>query len=396
MNGPALTGQTAGADAVLPRRQGLRLGLFHPSARAIHVHSPMVAARNPDPFHLPTQVAVAHACEEAGLDFLFLADAWGSYGPRCTAMGLQDPIALAPVLAAALMSTTTRLRFITTLHTSWFSPLQIARLGATLDALSGGRWGMNVVSGTGFADLLVTGDETISHDERYERANEAMAIVLQAWSGELIDHQGTHYRINGPLVGPTPVQQPHPLIVSAGASAAGIRFAGRYADVIFMPGRTPDADRAARVEAVRRAAEESGRPPADIRVQMHVSVLVRETAQEAENLSRAIQASVDARAVAEYLASVRANVSTYDDIYREMGELPLQEIGLVSGARKIHGGPDDVADALARLYESGCDSVAVALPFWSPEEIHDFARLVLPRLAERGAWTHPADHAPGW
>ena len=76
----------------------MRIGLFHPNARSIHAMSPEVLARCADPLDIDAQVAMARAAEEVGLDYLFMADAWGRYGPRSTAMGLQDPILLPVIL----------------------------------------------------------------------------------------------------------------------------------------------------------------------------------------------------------------------------------------------------------------------------------------------------------
>jgi FMNH2-dependent dimethyl sulfone monooxygenase len=374
----------------------LRLGLFYPNARTIHAISGAVAAKNPDVLDMATHVAVAQAAEEIGLDYLFLADAWGYYGEHTNRIELQNPMLMAPILAAALIPATKRIRLITTIHTAWFHPVQFIRVGGALDALSGGRWGMNMVSGSGFADQL-TGGPTLDHDARYELAAEFMEIVTQFWSTGQIDLQGKYFQIKGTLVGPRTVQQPRPLVVSAGASAAGRRFAGRYADYIFMPGRTPLGECLERVGEIRRLANEAGRPGDAIKMQMHASIAVRETDAEAKAYSEWIAANVDLHGVADYLNAVRANITTYDDIYTSLGELQMRQIGSVSGARKIHGGPEQVADGIEKLVkEFGCAGVAVTLPIWTPEEIRRFGQLVLPVLERRGLWTHPRTRGFTW
>jgi alkanesulfonate monooxygenase SsuD/methylene tetrahydromethanopterin reductase-like flavin-dependent oxidoreductase (luciferase family) len=94
---------------------------------------------------------------------------------------------------------------------------------------------------------------------------------------------------------------------------------------------------------------------------------------------------------------VRANISTYDDIYNSLGELQMRQIGSVSGARKIHGGPEQVADGIEKLIkEFGCAGVAVTLPVWQPDEIRRFGQLVLPVLERRGLWSHPRTRNFGW
>jgi FMNH2-dependent dimethyl sulfone monooxygenase len=209
--------------------------------------------------------------------------------------------------------------------------------------------------------------------------------------------QGKFFQLKGTLVGPRTVQQPRPLVVSAGASAAGRRFAGRYADYIFMPGRTPLAECNERVGDIRRHAAAAGRPADAIKLQMHASIAVRETDEEAKAYSEWIAASVDLHGVTDYLNAVRANISTYDDVYNSLGELQMRQIGSVSGARKVHGGPEQVADGIEKLAkEFGCAGVAITLPIWQPEEIRLFGRLVLPILERRGLWTHPGTRGHTW
>jgi dimethylsulfone monooxygenase len=376
----------------------LRIGLFYPNTPTIHAISPGIVEANMDVLDMQTHVAVAQAAEDIGLDYLFMADAWGAYGPRATEVGVQDPILMAPILAAALIPVTKRIRLITTIHSSWFNPLAAARMGSALDCLSNGRWGVNIVSGAGFAPHLanrLTPD--LDHDERYERAAEFVEVMTQLWSQGEVNFAGRHFAIEGGMVGPRTVQQPRPLIVSAGASDAGRQFAGRHADYIFMPGRTPLEECNKRTADIRRIAQEAGRPADAVKLQMHASILVRETHEEALAASEELADGVDLDAVVEYLNGVRSNISTYDDIYASLGELQMRQIGSVSGARRIHGGPDQVVAEIEHLAnEFGCDGIAITLPVWRPEEIRRFGELVLPRLEDRGLWTPPETRGWSW
>jgi len=376
----------------------LRIGLFYPNTPSMHALAPDVVQQSPDLLDMQSHVACAQTCEAIGLDYLFMAEVWGPYGPRASESGIVDPTLLSPILAATLIPVTTKIRLITTIHTSWFHPLAVARMGAALDSLSSGRWGLNIVTGAGFADQLVGAEsEELDHDARYDRAAEVVEIMTQAWSRGEIDFEGDHFRISGRIVGPRTVQQPRPLLVSAGASEAGRRFAGRYADTVFMPGRTPLEECRQRIADIRRIAREAGRPDDAVKLQMHASILVRETEDEAQEASAALGESVDPEIVVEYLNSIRRNISTYDDIYAQLGELELRKIGKVSGAREIHAGADRAADEIERLAtEFGCDGLALTFPVWQPEEIRRFGELVLPRLAKRGLWTHPENRGWSW
>ena len=185
--------------------------------------SPLCKELNPDVRSAKTHIAVAQAAERAGLDYMFCADAWGSRGAASTEFELCDPMLMGPILAGVLFGATEHIKVITTIHQLWLHPLQIARIGGNLDALSGGRWGMNAVSGVGFAPELVKSVSTIdNHDDYYASASESMEIVFQAWANDgNVDFSGKYYQARGRLVGPMPVQQPRPVIVSAVASERG-------------------------------------------------------------------------------------------------------------------------------------------------------------------------------
>lgn len=377
----------------------LRVGLFYPNAPSIHVMSGEVARTNPDVTEMSTHLDVAQACEEIGLDYLFLADGWGGYDMKSSALnepGTGTAINMtAPIMCAALAPVTSNLGLISTIHTSWYHPLLLARVGAAISNLSGGRWGVNIVSGSGFTDHLLGGPvAALGHDERYDRAVESVEIALQAWDRAQVDFHGNHFDLSGPLAGPT--ASTRPLIVSAGASPAGRRFAGRYADYIFMPGRTPLEQCRTSVDDILTHAEAAGRPTASVRLQMHASVIVGATTAEAEDRIAWVRDRVDLDATRRYLSSVRSNISTYDEIYSSMDELELRSIGMVSGARTCHGTPEEVADQFQILHdEFGASGIAVTLPLWDGKEIRRFGRLVLPELERRGLWVHHRDRG-GW
>ena len=376
----------------------IRLGYFYPNARSVHALSGAVAAQNGEMGDLQNHVAMARAAEEVGFDYLFMMDSWAPFGPETAAGEVMNPMLVAPILAAAMFSAASYIRFITTIHTSWFHPLQIARIGSALDTLSGGRWGMNVVSGDGFAPKIKGAPPNeLDHDSRYDRAAETIEILIQAWSTGRVNFAGEHFTIAGEMIGPRTVQQPRPFLVGAGASGAGVRFSGQFADMVFMPGRTPLEGCRKRIGAIQDAAAEYGRPAGSVKMQMHASVVVRETAAEAAEFSRWLEEAVDLPMVAEYLNTVRGSISTYDDIYAQMGDLEMRKIGSVSGARRLHGDANQVADEIDELVaDFGCDGIAVTLPVWSPDEIRRFGTLLLPELEDRGVWQHPRTRDWAW
>lgn len=377
----------------------IRIGLFYPNFYGDHALSSAVARANMKLESFATHRAVAEASEAAQLDYVFMADGYGPYGPKSHDAWIRDPLLMAPLLAMTVLGATKHLRCITTLHTSWHHPLTMARMGATLDSMSDGRWGVNIVTGAGSfgppLDPHAIGH--LDHDQRYDQAAEAMEILKQAWAGGPVDFEGQYFTVRGQLVHPTPVQKPRPLVVSAGASPAGRAFAGRFADYTFLPGRTSKEELMARVDDMRRVAVDSGRQASDVRVQLHASVCIRETEEEAKRYSDWVASNVDLDLVVEYLNAVRGQITTYDDIYSQMGELQMREIGLVSGSLKLHGSADAVADQIEMLHrEYQADGVVITLPIWSPDEIRLLGDLLMPRLAERGIWEPPSAHDFSW
>lgn len=375
----------------------LRLGLFYPNAQTVHTMSREVADANPDVRLFATHKGVAQTAEQIGMDYLFVADTWGAYGPILNSKGVQDPMMHAPILTTALAAVTENLHLISTIHTAIYHPIHIVRMGATIDQLSGGRWGMNLVSGPGLAKMKGMPNETLSHDARYEIAAEFVEIITQAWSTKHIDFHGKHFNLEGMITGPLTIQQPRPLIVSAGASPAGRRFAGRYADYIFMPGRVERDSLNAQMDEMRDIAVASGRKRGDLKAQLHAHVLVRETEAEAREVSDWILSTIDINGVAEYMQGARG-MSTVLDVMYGPNAIPadeLRRIGVTAGSRLVHAGADQVAETLAKMHtQNGAEGIALSFPFWSPDELNNFARLVLPRLEQMGIWIHPSKR--GW
>jgi FMNH2-dependent dimethyl sulfone monooxygenase len=287
------------------------------------------------------------------------------------------------------------------MHLGLLHPVVAARIGANLDALSGGRWALNIVAGTGGSDQLIEDDlQQQDHDSRYARASEAMEVIAQLWSGAAIDHQGEFYRVNGAMVRPQPVQRPLPALVSAGASPAGIKLAARWANWHFMPGRMDAADADARNATLRQALSDAGRPTNSIRSLRHVSTLVRDSAAEAQEATDYLLSSIEITdQLRRYMSGAAGFSQTYDSIYEnyDQDDAAIRKVGLSSGALVNHGSAEQVAQGLRDLYEDQhCRGVALTFPLWQPEEIKRFTDGVLPILERMGIWKSPLREGWTW
>ncbi|ETW97669.1 MAG: hypothetical protein ETSY1_21775 [Candidatus Entotheonella factor] len=387
------------------RRSGdetMRIGLFYPHTPTPHIHSERVAQRLPDVLDMNVHRDVISACEAGGFDFVFSYDtSWtghlgpdGSVSPRSVAL-------MSPMLMMALAAMSSRIALVSTMHVGLLHPVIVARIGANLDALSGGRWALNIVAGAGGAHELISDvAEQGDHDERYARASEAMEIITHLWSGEAIDFLGDYYRVKGVMVQPRPVQRPHPALVSAGASPAGIRLAARWSNWHFMPGRMAAADARARLDELDQALVEAGRPPQSIRSLRHVSILVRDSADEAQEATEALLSEVDLTdGLRRYMSGSGGFSKTYDAIYEkyDQDDDAVRLVGLSSGALVNHGSPEQVAEGLKQLYDDqDCRGVALTFPLWQPEEIKRFTDHVLPILERMGIWKSPIRHGWRW
>lgn len=295
------------------------------------------------PFDGRFYVEMAQTLERAGFDYLLLEDtlmvpdvAGGSFDPylrRGSMAPKHDPVPLSAMLGAA----TRHLGVVATMSTTFYPPYMLARVAATLDHLTGGRFGWNVVTSAEDAAAQNFGMDRIpEHDRRYDVAGEFMEVVYQLWSSwdpdafvadhdtgtyvapgkvRAINFEGEFFRCRGPLNTLPPING-RPVIVQAGGSPKGRAFAARHADSIITVAKGIDKMRAYR-EDVRARAEAAGRKPDDIKILYVVQPVVAETAEEARALHNRIHNSD------RFAEETMLLVSSITDI--DLSRFPLDE-----------------------------------------------------------------------
>ena len=250
-------------------------------------------------------VEIAQTAERAKFDMVFLADNIGVREAKMEALSRSaqyianfEPITLISALAAV----TSRIGLTCTASTSYNEPFHIARKFASLDHITGGRAGWNLVtSGQDVEAYNFNREAHYGHAERYERANEFAEIVKALWdswdddafmrdktSGQFFDpakmhflhHKGKHFQVRGPLNIPRSPQG-HPVIVQAGTSDDGMDVAARFAEVIFSANLTIESCQKYFREVKTRAADKFGRNPDHLKVMPGLSVYVGRTEEEA-------------------------------------------------------------------------------------------------------------------
>ena len=180
------------------------------------------------------------------------------------------------VVASALLPLTSQLRFLVALRPGLVAPTLAARMASTFDRLSGGRLLLNIVTGGDPVELAGDGVH-LSHDARYELADEFLTIWRALASGAVADVQGAYLDVRGGSLALPMAQRPYPPIYLGGSSAAAHAVAAQHADVYLSWGEPPAAV-AAKIADVRGRAAALGRT---VRVGLRLHVIVRETDAEA-------------------------------------------------------------------------------------------------------------------
>jgi len=382
-----------------PRQQDpekLSFSYFFPTGHTDHIWSDEAAAATPT-LNKKMFTALAQSAETAGFDSMFIADTWSGHQREAERMGHQSPKHHAPLLAMALLAVTENIGVISTMHTAHHKPAHVARMGATLDAYSNGRWGWNIVTGFGRPEAQLFGDESlIEHDERYKMAAEFVEIVKLLWEeDEPIDFRGDYYSSRGRLKAPRATQRPHPLLVSAGSSAAGMDLAATHCDQIVIAGNTIEKIREVEhrlgplLDKHGRAGEVSPSPFA--------IAIVREGDGEAEEEYERLTRSLNIEATMELAADILGDIDSIRAMFADQGfEEAAQAWGSGRAIFKLFGTSEQVAQQLIDLRsQTTTRNVLVNFPLWSPQEILNF-RPVLEHLRDAGAWTRPEDKEYSW
>jgi FMNH2-dependent dimethyl sulfone monooxygenase len=135
--------------------------------------------------------------------------------------------------AAALAAVTEKIYLFATSHVPVVHPIVAAKMATTIDRISKGRLGINMVCGWFAPEMEMFGAKMMEHDTRYDYASEWVEIVLKAWTEQWFDYKGEFLTINQGFADPKPYQKPRPVLISAGSSPKGREFAAKYCDINF-------------------------------------------------------------------------------------------------------------------------------------------------------------------
>jgi FMNH2-dependent dimethyl sulfone monooxygenase len=365
-------------DSPLSRalRQPMMLGLFLPIQSGGWTASTLPRTTT---WTFDYNAALARQAEDLGFDIVFGLAQWlpkGGYND------VQDGQALDSFMAvAALAAITSKILLISTVHVLYgpWHPLHFAKFGATLDHISKGRWGVNVVTGHRAVEHEMFGWNRIEHDDRYRRADEFLDVVQHLWAAdENFSYAGESWRLKDGYITPKPIFG-RPILVNATGSEAGIAFAARHSDIVFISSptgtefETAMAALPAHVAKVKAAA-----PGRAIKTIINPLVIIAETDEKAEAYADAIVAQSEPTGfyAGKYHSDAHAWAGRKDyDTARQRG--------LGGGNLQIIGGPEKVADSIARLKQAGIDGVQLSFYDFAPD-LALFGERVLPLLKAAG------------
>ncbi|MER8825031.1 LLM class flavin-dependent oxidoreductase [Mesorhizobium sp. M0938] len=360
-------------------------------------------------------IQLARTAEAAKFDMIFCEDAAGVREANVNiASQTSRSIGFEPIsLLAALAVQTSHIGLVSTASTSYNEPYGLARTFLSLDHLSGGRAGWNLVTSASHIEAANFGATGLRpHADRYERAREFAEVVTGLWHGNGVSgpgHDGQSFSVRDPIDLPRSPQGA-PVMVQAGASDVGRDLAARTADVVFTAAQTFEEAKAFYTDLKGRLAT-YGREPDDIKIMPGVAPIVAATEAEArakhEELQELIPDDVGVALLSSYLSI--SDLGRYP-INGPLPELPASE-GMKSrqalvieqsrrdnlsirqlarhfaGARghwRIVGTPAQIADELQARFEGGGADGFNVMPSWFPGELDAFAALVVPELQRRG------------
>ena len=386
---------------------------------------------------------LARLLERGLFDGLFIADILGVYdvyqgGIEVTAReAVQLPVNDPLMLVSAMAGVTEHLGFGVTANLTYEAPYPFARRLSTLDHLSDGRIGWNIVTGYLESAAKAMGQSAqIEHDRRYDRADEYLEVLYKLWEGSWEDdavladrqrrvyarpekihkirHHGEFYQVEGyHLAEPSP--QRTPVLFQAGSSERGLAFAARHAECVFVSGQTREATRQL-VQRIRAAVVGAGRRAEDIRIFMGINVIVAATAAEARDKHAEYRRYASPEAgLAHFASSSGIDLSRYglDEPIRYEKNNAIESVvknltvartdstvrklldQLALGGRYVTlvGDPRQVADDLEGwIADTGLDGFNLTRTV-EPESYADFIDLVVPELQARGSYK--TAYAPG-
>ncbi|HEX6512527.1 MAG TPA: LLM class flavin-dependent oxidoreductase [Chloroflexota bacterium] len=349
--------------------QPFKLGVFMPVANNGWIISKTAPQYVPS-FELNKKIA--QFAEGVGFDYVFSMAKWTGYGGETE---YWDHSIESFTLMTALAPVTERLRLVASIAPVLIHPTIVAKMAVTLDDVSGGRLGINLVSSDHeYIRMGLYPDDFYSY--RHEYMSEWLDIAKRLWQGETVDFQGTYFSVSGYASKPPPVQEPWPSIVYATSSDGGYEFVANHCDEAFL---RCDEKKNPTSKWIKQLARERGR---SVKTQAHVCLIQGEDDADAQRILGELREGADYEAISNVY-----DVLAYEGDKVARGKELLEQRfprTLFYHAFPLIGGPRLIADFIEDMAVNGdFDGMLFSFPDYI-EGLTQFDRHVMPLLKERG------------
>ena len=365
----------------------IEFGVFMPVGQGGFVVS---TNRPPTPATYAYNRQVTLLAEELGLGFMISQARWRGFGGPS---GHNDVTLESLATMSGLAECTRRIRLFGTIHTMAFHPAVAAKMVATMDEISCGRIGVNLVAGSNPIDHGQMGIwHDLSHAELYEVAEEWLTVATRLWTEDHVDFSGKYYQLVDCMSNPKPVQKPRPPILCAATSDTGMRFTITHADASLVNGAdVEDLKRNGR--RAKDLAAAMGRTTKTVGLVMFVPGPTDASAHERVDYYNA-GADIEALTARALEYSQGAKEWSRDETLRRetRRNFPDGRTPAAITRNTVVGAPDSLVDQIEDVIVDGQFDW---LGFYFPDYIADleiFGREVMPRLVERGVGV---SHSPG-
>jgi alkanesulfonate monooxygenase SsuD/methylene tetrahydromethanopterin reductase-like flavin-dependent oxidoreductase (luciferase family) len=318
-------------------------------------------------------LAAARIADEGGFDFFLPIARWAGFGGRTRAREWSFETF---TWAAGLAAITSRMAIFSTVHVPLVHPIYAAKALATVDHISGGRAGLNIVCGWNPTEFAMFG--TTPDERAYDRAGEWISIVERAYrSDEPFDFAGDYYRLKGVVSKPASVQSPRPVTMNAAFGGPGRDFAARHCDFLFST-FTDIADGRRHLADISARASAAGR---DVGAYTVCHIVCRGTQAEAEDAyDRYAVREADLEAVDNHMAGKKQFSASHDErAYRDY----RQRFAGGAGTYPLVGTPEAVAGEIEKIGAEGWSGAALSFLNYT-DEMPFFIGRVFPLLREAG------------
>jgi pyrimidine oxygenase len=347
----------------------LEIGVFLPVGKNGFILSTNTPAYYPS---YADNLAITRLAEDLGLDYAFSMAKWRGFGG---ATEFWDSSLESFSLMAALAAATSRIKLIATVNPLLFHPTLMSKMAATVDDVSAGRLGLNIITGAILGEYEQMGILPEGYDaNRYAYASEWVHVLKRLWSETSVTHDGEYFHLVDCVSEPKPVQKPHPFLVCAAASEEGLRFTAREAQYSFINGKDLADVKAKSLRAKEIAAEEGS----TFKTAVSTLLSIGETKDDADACWEHLIEGADLEGITNMGNAFSGQ--TRDKI-KERGAQLLDDRPKIHTGRAIVGGGKQIADEIIGLaYEGNIDSILLIFPDYL-EGLRRFGSTVMPLLA---------------